>query len=42
MAFIRSVVDTATDPIGAATSAYALKAAISGTASTATIIGIGH
>jgi polysaccharide biosynthesis/export protein len=42
MAFIRSVVDTATDPIGAATSAYALKSAISGTASTATIIGVGH
>lgn len=41
MAFIRSVVDTATDPIGAATSAYALKAATSGTASTATIIGVG-
>jgi polysaccharide biosynthesis/export protein len=42
MAFIRSVVDTATDPIGAATNAYALKAVISGTASTATIIGVGH
>jgi polysaccharide biosynthesis/export protein len=41
MAFIRSVVDTATDPIGAATSVYALKAAISGTASTATIVGVG-
>jgi polysaccharide biosynthesis/export protein len=42
MAFIRLVVDTATDPIGAANSAYALKTAISGTAATATIIGVGH
>jgi polysaccharide export outer membrane protein len=39
MGFIRSVVDTATDPINAANSAYALKAAISGSAATATIIG---
>jgi polysaccharide export outer membrane protein len=42
MALIRSVIDTASDPIGAATGAYALKAAISGTAATATIIGVGH
>jgi polysaccharide export outer membrane protein len=44
MSFIRLVVGTASDPIVAATSAYALKAAISGTASTATIIAptIGH
>jgi len=39
MSFIKLVVDTAYDPIGAATGAYALKTAISGTASTATIIG---
>jgi polysaccharide biosynthesis/export protein len=38
MSFIRLVVGTASDPISAATGAYALKAAISGTASTATII----
>jgi polysaccharide export outer membrane protein len=42
MAFIRSVVDTASDPIGAAAGGYALKTAISGTATTATIIGVGH
>jgi polysaccharide biosynthesis/export protein len=41
MAFIKTIVDTATDPINAANSAYALKAAMSGTASTATIIGTG-
>ena len=39
MAFVRSVVDTAADPIAAANSAYALKQVISGSASTATIIG---
>jgi polysaccharide biosynthesis/export protein len=38
MSFIRLVVGTASDPISAATGAYALKTAISGTASTATII----
>jgi polysaccharide export outer membrane protein len=38
MGFIRLVVGTASDPIAAANGAYALKAAISGTASTATII----
>jgi polysaccharide export outer membrane protein len=42
MAFINSVVGTATTPIGAAASGYALKQAISGTAATATIIGVGH
>lgn len=44
MSFISLVVGTASDPIAAATSAYALKAAISGTASTATIIAptVGH
>ena len=39
MNMVRLVVGTATDPIAAANSAYALKAAISGTAATATIIG---
>jgi polysaccharide biosynthesis/export protein len=44
MSFIKAVVGTANDPIAAATGAYALKAAISGTASTATIIAptVGH
>jgi polysaccharide export outer membrane protein len=41
MTFINLVVGTASDPIAAATGAYALKAAISGTAP-ATIVGVGH
>jgi polysaccharide biosynthesis/export protein len=38
MGFIRLILGTASDPIAAANGAYALKTAISGTASTATII----
>jgi polysaccharide biosynthesis/export protein len=38
MGFIRLIVGTASDPIAAANGAYALKTAMSGTASTATII----
>jgi polysaccharide export outer membrane protein len=41
MNFVRLVVGTASDPIAAANSAYALKAAISGTSASATIIGTG-
>jgi polysaccharide export outer membrane protein len=41
MSFVRLVVGTVNDPINAANGAYALKAAISGSASTATIIGTG-
>jgi polysaccharide export outer membrane protein len=39
MAFIKLVVGTASDPIGAALAGYALKSVISGTAATATIVG---
>jgi polysaccharide export outer membrane protein len=39
LAFVNAIVGTASDPIAAAAGAYALKTAISGTASTATIIG---
>ena len=41
MAFINQVVTTATNPISAASAAYALKTAITTSAATATIIGVG-